>query len=944
MPDRRHLADTRSDTLATAGFKVDALGRMACFGAIITDHGLLIGYTHPGSGSSLYGVTSDPTLPATTTVLGVMYRGEVRTVAFAFTLAEGDVFLAFAPNRGAGSTVTDLSGFRARNQGATGITNAHGLFIEAQSGAATLNIAARLAGGSTANLWLDSDAASIAGGIAFGASRDTSLFRAAAGILQAQKLRTTNGLQLTEQAAPATPGAGLAELYVKTSGRPYLKDDAGTELPLDSSKRVPLLVSRLVAFGHSYLTAGLVSHPDRQYITLLSGMTRSDLIDLAIGGAQAANDNQWMNNALGVGGWATVLQQFTPVGTTAPYGPEGNLPLLHFGQNDLNQHAHDATGNPRTIFKTAMRTMMSRLVASRVFEESDASVVFSGSNTWKIALATTLRNSGAGYRPVRANTATFTITLPSDFEGGVVAVGLIVFPLSDGQITWSGTAFVAGGGNGTNPGTTTLSGLAYAANGVAGSRRDSSNGHVVRIAGLTAADAGRTIIGTYASGAGTTFAAAPTVTGVTKTGTGTTTYGYKRVYRTYNGDTVPGGEGTITLQNATLSGAAFNNIPAGAAWPAGVEAEFIYRSTGGANNGGQGVIAVLTSGPAAVVDTGQTPTAYLGESQSPLTGGFAFDYWQIEATNPITRGVVVKLNRILTYQNSGSDTDVANYNSDIDALVAEFAADQWLGVDIDTAIAKSATYLGNPATDTGGTHINDRGHALTAATVYAAIQSWAELLTDSEVAHMSRVSKRVTSRQTTLNRYSAATNALTDKGLGVYAPANGSIAAVNLPFTGTGTADYTLDTTWRVLDTTNLVKLISALPGDDIEITLMACVSAAAVNAYFDIAVLQATGMTVIRYLSASPESPTTPAVLGWAAWQQETTNAILPVSGIATTAAQLGDLVTVGSIPGQMRLALVGRVFSGSRQLFGGGIPTSPPIMFKVANVGRTNNGFNTS
>ncbi len=659
-------------------------------------------------------------------------------------------------------------------------------------------------------------------------------------------------------------------------------------------------------------------------------MFRADLVDLAIGGAALTHDRSWSGSATLDGGWAYVLQAIQCARTAAPYEPEDFLPLVHFGINDIQQHAHDGIGNPRTVFKTSLRTVLSRLCTARVFEDSDSSVAFGG-GTWR-TVTDMRRNSGLSYRPMPANGATFTITLPADFEGGTVAVGFTVWPTSDGQITWSGTASVL-------PSTTSLAGLANA-NGGSGNRRDSSNGHVVRISGLVASDAGKTIIGTYGSGAGTTFATPAAPGAITQGGTaGTTAYGYKRVYRTYNGDTIPSTETTTATGNATLTSTNFNTVPAGPAWPAGVDAEIIVRSSSSGTPASTGIIAVLTSGPAAVNDIGNVALAYTTMSANPLTGGAAFDYWQIEANNPVTRGVVININRIqnAAYLNGASDTDVANYNADIASVLSEFATNQWLLVDADAALNKSASLF---ASD--GLHPNDRGHGTIAAAIFSAVSAWSRAFSTSDVASQARVMKRVTARRLITQQY-ADSLASSNMNRGIWVPANGVIAAGSLPFTGVGTADYTLDTTVRLIDTTNLVVSIDALPGDDIEIELSAMATNTAARIDLDVAVLDASN-AVIRYLAANPPTPTTFGGFGWPAWNAPNEAVVRPISGKAFLTVQLGDLVTVNSVPGQIKLGLVGRTGSGTRLLYGGGQIGSPPLCFHMRNVGRRNNGFNAS
>ena len=59
------------------------------------------------------------------------------------TVASGASFYADSPTLGSGVTVTSMFGYYAANQGKSGVTNAYGVYIAAQSGATTTNIGLR---------------------------------------------------------------------------------------------------------------------------------------------------------------------------------------------------------------------------------------------------------------------------------------------------------------------------------------------------------------------------------------------------------------------------------------------------------------------------------------------------------------------------------------------------------------------------------------------------------------------------------------------------------------------------------------------------------------------------------------------------------------------------------------------------------------------------------
>lgn len=180
--------------ISGGNFRVDSSGRVATGGsAIATDRLVRNQATHPGSATSLYGIVIGPTLPATTTAGWINYWGQTVTAASAFTVPNAYTFFAEVPSLGAGSSITTVAGFVAQNQGTSNVTNAYGLIVTAQSGAATLNIAARLDGGTQANLWLNSNNADESGGIVFGTSRDAAIWRAAAGRIGLAGIEVTGG-------------------------------------------------------------------------------------------------------------------------------------------------------------------------------------------------------------------------------------------------------------------------------------------------------------------------------------------------------------------------------------------------------------------------------------------------------------------------------------------------------------------------------------------------------------------------------------------------------------------------------------------------------------------------------------------------------------------------------------------------------------------------------
>lgn len=88
------------------------------------------------------------TSAATGLIIGVI--GATQTAAASYTCGTSSCFYAQQPTVGSGSTITFQTGLNVLNQGATGVTNAYGVYIAAQSGAATSNIGLYVAGGALA--------------------------------------------------------------------------------------------------------------------------------------------------------------------------------------------------------------------------------------------------------------------------------------------------------------------------------------------------------------------------------------------------------------------------------------------------------------------------------------------------------------------------------------------------------------------------------------------------------------------------------------------------------------------------------------------------------------------------------------------------------------------------------------------------------------------------
>lgn len=463
--------------------------------------------------------------------------------------------------------------------------------------------------------------------------------------------------------------------------------------------------THVAAVGHSWLVGYGVSNHDRSIPSMLSGASGAVVENFGIQGAQTANtnlaaDTPYLNTG-GSGGWVSVLQNqvLVPSRTAAPRVPNGYVGLCLYGGNDLGYHARDLGNNPRTAFKNALRTVLARLSAGQVFEDTDASVAYT-SGSWLAAVASILTNSGASYRPLPLGGGSFTITIPADFEGGTVDVGLIAFSNSDAVITWSGTAALTGGGNPS--GTTTLSAQAVnSAGGAATATRSSSVGVVKRFA-VNTTGATQTIIGTFPSstnGGGYDYwaieATNPTAPVIV---CGTPRF-------------LPGG---LPLQGAGGDGGFLVGVAGGGY--CGYGGAGLY--TGIAITAGGTVGATTVTINYGALTAAQKAALVVGDCIA-LVGGVTEAFY-INAVNTGTgvitlsntkggqTGFVRNASHTTVNFNSPSDVDVANYNTDIQAVVAEFPSTVKF-VDVDTLIGLNPLHY-----YTDGLHLNDRGASVIA--------------------------------------------------------------------------------------------------------------------------------------------------------------------------------------------------------------------------------------
>ena len=92
------------------------------------------------AGVNQYGIQLGAFFNSAATTTGNELAIAFRTQAATFTMSTGYSILVNSPSLGAGSSVSSLYGLNIQNQGASGVGNAYGIYVNPQSGASSTNI------------------------------------------------------------------------------------------------------------------------------------------------------------------------------------------------------------------------------------------------------------------------------------------------------------------------------------------------------------------------------------------------------------------------------------------------------------------------------------------------------------------------------------------------------------------------------------------------------------------------------------------------------------------------------------------------------------------------------------------------------------------------------------------------------------------------------------
>src|SRR5260221_303041 len=239
-------------------------------------------------------------------------------------------------------------------------------------------------------------------------------------------------------------------------------------------------------FGHSYFQ---YTFGTRQQNGRADGIFRNLLnVDHTSFANFAVNGSRLTTSGMDRGSWAKVLNNVTGVpantGDGAPYVASGGSYLLGWGINDLGVNGNTAQFN--SAYALAMQAVISRCRASTIRPNTSGTIIY-GAGFTSLGGQTGDHASGATLRQctVTGGTATFTITLPADYNGETIAICYVASAgVTGGTVTYTGTAGVTGSISTSN--IQSAASLSYSV-------------LISRITTLTSANANQTIIGTVSA-------------------------------------------------------------------------------------------------------------------------------------------------------------------------------------------------------------------------------------------------------------------------------------------------------------------------------------------------------------------------------------------------------------------------------------------------------------
>ena len=216
--------------------------------------------------------------------------------------------------------------------------------------------------------------------------------------------------------------AGVRDAHSELEGRLSEEELSATYASRDGIVRARN--GEVSVWGHSYAFGIGATDVGRRWGSLVADDLRLRERNEAISGTAVASEGSGAS-------WGAVLQKVTRSSRGAVSGSgvaassqrgfasPGGVHLLQYGINDIQDLGTSSAA--LAPVKEALRTIISRLRAGAIFEDTSSTFTFTG--TWPTPADTT-KNSGPGYHYATTSTPSYSITTPADFPGGTIAIGL----------------------------------------------------------------------------------------------------------------------------------------------------------------------------------------------------------------------------------------------------------------------------------------------------------------------------------------------------------------------------------------------------------------------------------------------------------------------------------------------------------------------------------------
>lgn len=215
---------------------------------------------------------------------------------------------------------------------------------------------------------------------------------------------------------------------------------AAERLPNVPVKRL-LRFSRVECFGHSYGAGYLLAAPATSRAiakltrALVSGGSneQESFFNMAVSSARLLAATTGAGVA--AGGWTKIGANLTRSRLTAPDLPGSQLGVLWYGINDITEMS---VAQRTKYLPHGFRYGISQFLLSRRFENDHASVSYDAAWNGPFNATTAYSTGGSVHRVTAAgSTAVATISVPADFPGGTVAVGMVVATNGGAVLTYA---------------------------------------------------------------------------------------------------------------------------------------------------------------------------------------------------------------------------------------------------------------------------------------------------------------------------------------------------------------------------------------------------------------------------------------------------------------------------------------------------------------------------